>query len=157
MNKEYILAIDPGNEQSGYVIYRRDGAITAKGILPNDEILNLVRTSGEMVAVEMIASYGMAVGKSVFDTCRFIGRIEAVYEPNKVILAYRKDVKVHLCGTTRATDSNIRQAIMDRYYASGSEVVGTKAHPGPLYGIKSHMWAALAVALYVADTTEVPK
>jgi len=31
---------------------------------------------------------------------------------------------------------------------------GTKAKPGPTYGIKSHSWAALAVAVFAAQQKE---
>ncbi len=95
------------------------------------------------VAIEMIASYGMPVGKEVFETVLWIGRfIEAVH-PHPVALVYRKDVKMHLCGTTRAKDPNIRQALLDRF---GKEA--TK-------GIKKDMWAALGVAVTHLDAHPV--
>ena len=62
----------------------------------------------------------------------------------------RKDVKMHLCGNTRATDSNIRAAILSLYPATGggkTGQIGTKKQPGPLYGVSKDIWAALAVAL----------
>jgi hypothetical protein len=46
----------------------------------------------------------------------------------------------------RAKDANIRQALIDKIGPQG-----TKAQPGPTYGIKSHSWAALAVAVYAAQ------
>jgi hypothetical protein len=63
-----------------------------------------------------------------------------------VELIYRKDIKLFLCGTMRAKDANIRQALIDKIGPQG-----TKAQPGPTYGIKSHSWAALAVAVYAAQ------
>jgi hypothetical protein len=93
------------------------------------------------IAIEMIASYGMAVGADVFQTCVEIGRFVEVAEGN-VSLVFRRDVKMHLCGSARAKDANIRQAMLDRLGP-----VGTKKAPGPLYGVKSHIWAALAVAI----------
>ena len=47
----------------------------------------------------------------------------------------------------RAKDSNIRQALLDLYGGDKRKAIGIKAEPGPLYGIKSHMWAALGVAV----------
>jgi hypothetical protein len=62
-------------------------------------------------------------------------------------LVYRHQVKMHICGHPRAKDSNIRQALIDKLGP-----VGTKAAPGPLYGVKSHAWAAVAVAVTVQET-----
>jgi hypothetical protein len=93
------------------------------------------------IAIEMIASYGMAVGADVFQTCVEIGRFVEVAGEH-VSLVFRRDVKMHLCGSARAKDANIRQALLDRLGP-----VGTKKAPGPLYGVKSHIWAALAVAV----------
>ena len=68
---------------------------------------------------------------------------------------YRKDVKMHLCGSMRAKDTNIRQAIIDRYPASGGgkcPQIGTKKEPGPLYGVSKDIWSALAVAITYSET-----
>jgi hypothetical protein len=93
----------------------------------------------------MIASYGMAVGREVFETCVWIGRFaEIARQP--VQLVYRRDVKLHLCHSPRAKDANVRQALIDRLGPQG-----TKKNPGPTYGMKSHLWAALAVGVYAMD------
>jgi hypothetical protein len=63
-----------------------------------------------------------------------------------VELIFRKDIKLFLCGTMRAKDANIRQALIDKIGPQG-----TKKTPGPTYGIKSHTWAALAVAVFAAQ------
>jgi hypothetical protein len=75
------------------------------------------------MVIEMIASYGMPVGKEVFDTYVWIGRFaEASGMPTNYI--YRKDEKMNICHSMRAKDSNIRQALIDRF-----GVVGTKKNP----------------------------
>ena len=66
-------------------------------------------------------------------------------------LVYREDVKLHLCGSPRAKDANIRQALIDRW-GGKAEAVGTVKKPGPLYGVKSHAWSALAVAVTALET-----
>lgn len=142
-----ILAIDPGPTQSAYVVF--DGErIVGMGIDPNEELLACLHREQfevEQIAIEGIQSFGMAVGAEVFQTCIWIGRYwEAAQAP--VELVYRRDVKLTLCGNARAKDPNIRQAILDRY--GGKEAaIGRKATPGPLYGVTSHCWSALAVAL----------
>lgn len=144
-----ILAIDPGTKESGWVIYR-DGKVSDSGVDTNEDLLQVVshihRTGVPRLAIEMVASYGMAVGKEVFETVRWIGRMQqAWFEPEEVKLIYRKDVKLHLCGSPKAKDTNIRQALIDKF--GGPEAIGNKKNPGPLHGVKSHAWAALAVAV----------
>src|SRR5690606_4735562 len=78
--------------------------------------------------------------------------IQACQAPSTKV--YRKDVKLHLCGSPRAKDANIRQSLLDRFGPGKEKAVGTKQNPGPLYGVKSHMWAALAVAVYWWDAEE---
>jgi hypothetical protein len=147
------LAVDPGTTQSGWCIF--DGErVRESGVTMNEELLRMLpNMDAEWMAIEMVASYGMAVGKEVFETVRWIGRFQQVWpDPEAVRLVYRKDVKMHLCGTTKAKDANIRQAIIDLFPATGggrTPQIGTKAQPGPLYGVSSHVWPALGVALTV--------
>ena len=71
----------------------------------------------------MIASYGMPVGKEVFDTCVWIGRFIEAFDLEYEYV-YRKDEKMNLCHSMKAKDSNIRQALIDRFGE-----VGTKKKP----------------------------
>lgn len=148
-----ILAIDPGPEKSAYILWNGETWKDA-AIVPNEEIRGLMlREHFDLMAIEMIASYGMAVGKSVFETCVWIGRFTEIHATERDCtpeLVYRKDVKMHLCQSMRAKDANIRQALLDRFGGKDA-ALGKKANPGPLYGIKSHLWAALAIAIYVQD------
>jgi hypothetical protein len=152
-----ILAIDPGTTESGYV-YMDDGKVMASGVDTNERMLcriNLTPTPAigmiafDTLAIEMIASYGMAVGREVFETCVWIGRFQQAWwrDPEAVRLVYRRDVKLHLCGSPKAKDTNIRQALIDKLGPPG-----TKKQPGPTYGVKSHAWAALGVAVTAAET-----
>lgn len=157
-----LLAIDPGNIQSGYV-WLRDGKPLLFGIVANAEMLKGIDqffraepNNKKRVACEMIASYGMPVGFEVFDTCRMVGRIEERVSDGwsgRVQLVYRKDVKQHFCHNQRANDATIWQAILDRF-GGKAFAVGRKAQPGPLHGITSHCRAALAVGLYALDRPE---
>lgn len=149
----FILALDPGPKETGYVLmFLPDRKIAESGVMPNHQMRTYLQNEtfpSMKIAMEMIASYGMAVGAEVFETCLWIGRfMEATGYPENVRLVYRKDVKMHLCGTPRANDANIRQALIDRLGPKG-----TKKAPGPTYGVKSHAWAALAVAVTAAETS----
>lgn len=150
-----MLAIDPGTAESGYVIYDGKGVCEA-GVLPNEDMLIRVRQwPANRLALEMIASYGMAVGREVFETCVWIGRFQQAWrDPTAVEFIYRRDVKQHLCGTSKAKDANIRQALLDLFPRTGggkTPQIGTKAQPGPLYGVSSHAWPALAVAITATE------
>ena len=161
-----ILAIDPGNEYSAYVLLNDDMSLIEGAKVENKEMLNIFddyTTDANLekltdgiedmaeelhIAIEMIASYGMAVGKSVFDTCVFIGQLKQIAEQKgfKVTYIYRKDEKMTICNSMKAKDSNIRQALIDEYakfdFKNGK---GTKANPDTFYGFKADMWAAFAV------------
>lgn len=147
-----LLAIDPGTTHSGYVVIDADG-VQLSGVVENSELFELIAAHGSNIAIEMIASYGMAVGREVFETCLWIGRFIQAAGPDRVRLVYRKDVKMHLCGSPRAKDANIRQALIDRW-GGKAEAVGTVKKPGPLYGVKSHAWAALGVAVTAMETKQ---
>ena len=158
-----ILAIDPGNIQSGYVIVEHDGEevrhVLEVGKIENNVLLSLIAQklygNGYDVAIEMIAGMGMTVGQEVFDTCVWIGRFwqtvlwQTGYEPTRI---FRREEKLDLCGSLSAKDANIRQALVDRY-APGQPNFGkgTKKDPGFFYGFSADMWAAMAVATTYFD------
>ena len=145
-----ILAIDPGTERSAFVDLR-DGELFGHGILSNAEMLDLLHHEpswtdpAEVLAVEMIASYGMPVGAEVFTTVLWIGRFIERWSREHA-LVYRRDVKLHLCGSARAKDANIRQALLDRF---GGKAATRKG--GALRGVKADVWSALALAVTYSD------
>jgi hypothetical protein len=148
-----IIAIDPGTIKSGVVHLDSKLMSVYSSVCDNDDILEAIysqactNSSWSVVVVEMVACYGMPVGKETFETCVWIGRfLEAAEQTLHTSRLYRRDIKLHLCGTAKAKDANIWQVILDRY--GGKEAaIGNKKQPGPLYGVKSHARAALAVAL----------
>lgn len=143
-----ILAIDPGTKQSGWVLF--DGKnVLDSGVDDNHDLLRWVQAGqgAHMLAIEMIAGMGMTVGQTTFETVRWIGRFQQAWsDPEAVCLVYRREVKQHLCGNQRAKDKNIRQALLDLV---GEQ--GTKKAPGPTYGVASHAWSALAIAVTAAS------
>ena len=160
-----ILAIDPGNTLSAYALIGRERRPMHVLKLPNAELLTALRDkalgqAADHVAIEMVASYGMAVGAEVFDTCIWIGRFhEAITRRTgrEPALVKRHAIKVHHCHDSRAKDSNITQALVDRF-APGqpNRGKGTKAAPGWFHGFAADIWQAYALAVYVADTEVTP-
>jgi hypothetical protein len=148
-----ILAIDPGNVQSAYVILNTDEPeIILKGIIPNDECLNIFKAfdndfnhnyKPDVAVIEQVAGMGMVVGETVFETAVWSGRFWQMLDSLgfRVDRIKRNEIKNLLCGSSRAKDKNIRQRLIDIY---GEQ--GTKKNPGKTYGMKADMWAALAVA-----------
>lgn len=158
-----VLAIDPGPVESAYVVIDPDDCAPLDfGKVPNDKLRTLITTGSERVeadrvVVEMVASYGMAVGAEVFETCVWVGRFcEAVrgnwYPWSEPELVKRLAVKLHHCHDSKAKDANITQALVDRF-APGqpNHGKGTKAEPGFFHGFHRDIWQAYALAVYVAD------
>ena len=143
----FILAIDPGPIESAYVTW--DGKrVGIKGKQDNAAVLSLVQHCyHDRLVVEMVACYGMAVGKDVFETAYWIGRFcQAAKKPYDRV--YRKDVKMHLCHSMRAKDSNITKALVDRFTPMAkNHGKGTKKAPGFFYGFKRDIWQAFALAV----------
>ena len=155
-----VIAIDPGTTQSAYVIMKQDKSLDEFGILQNDDVLEMLAHEDQNnfndseCVIEMVASYGMPVGQSVFETCVWIGRFMGQLEIIPVSRIYRKEITLNLCNSRAARDGNVRRAILDRYPPTGggkTPQIGTKKHPGPLYGVSKDVWAALGVALTYYD------
>jgi len=136
-----IIGVDPGNKETAIVVLD-NGRIIGHYYHPNETCLQIIKGWANAdchIYCEMIASYGMAVGKSVFETCLFIGKILQVAPQTKLIT--RNVVKNAICHSSKAKDANIRQALIDIYGE-----VGTKKNPGGTFGMSGDKWAALAVA-----------
>lgn len=150
MPTKLIIAIDPGPAQSAGLVFA--------GQCPGDRVigwnaevvawLKSLRHADATLFVEFPQCMGMAAGEELFKTAYWAGRFGEAWGTRHELVK-RIDVKLHLCGTARAKDPNVRQALLDRF--GGKAAAGTKAEPGPLYGIKSHLWAALAVAVWAWD------
>lgn len=157
MRNKTILAIDAGNVQSGYVIM---DALTYKpleyGKTINGEILDIIarKPHVDVVVLEMVAHYGtgMPAGATVFDTCVWIGRFTqaAVQCGIHVERIYRREEKIAICGSMKAKDANIRQALIDRF-ASTPNGKGTKKNPDFFYGFAADAWQAYACGVAWID------
>jgi hypothetical protein len=159
MRRKMILAIDPGNIESAYVVLDNNLKPIDFAKMDNEDVMECI-CSGDFgkcdnVAIEMVASYGMSVGKTVFDTCVWIGKFsEAIYidmgiKPKYI---YRKDEKMNLCYSMKAKDSNIIQALIDRFAPNTpNRGKGNKASKGWFYGFKKDIWQAYAVGVTYYD------
>ena len=177
-----IFAIDPGPVESGWCIWdtaephllwknrewKQKKKIFGKpaiaelgeppfGKIDNRTLVGIIQLKAPQVqawAIESVASYGMRVGKEVFDTCKWVGRFEVFihhcqtqtfpsWEPLQwPLLMPRTDVKMYLTGRATTKDSDIRASLIERF---GSQ--GKKDTPGVLYGISKDSWSAVALAV----------
>ena len=151
-----ILAIDPGPLESGWLLCdTAPFTILECGVMPNGDLLSGLlglRFPGcNRIVIEQVESFGMAVGASVFGTVFWSGRFAQAAVGRGIAFDRlgRKAVKLHLCGTYRAKDANIRQSLIDRF--GGEVAIGRKVTPGPLYLVRSHAWPALALAVTWSD------
>lgn len=160
-----LLAIDPGNTESGWVVIDTETRRPLEfGKTGNHALLTQLWHSAaehhDHTVIEMVASYGMAVGAEVFETCVWIGRFaeaaDSIYDrPRPAELIKRQPVKLHHCHSPKANDSNVRQALVDRFaHGQPNHGKGTKAEPGWFYGFRADVWQAYALAVYAADTLE---
>jgi len=172
---KYIFAIDPGPEKSAMVLIETETKkVVSCGYDSNSDMLfyldNAIpeygKTGNVAFYIEMVACYGMPVGREVFETCVWIGQfarcvsraLDRVVWPGCCV--YRREVKLYLCNSMRAKDNNVRKALIDCYPKTGKtskgepSAIGTQKHPGPLYGIKGDIWSALAVAVTAAERME---
>jgi hypothetical protein len=148
-----VLSIDPGPEKSAAIEWNGEQILFAE-ILPNNDILEMFKGSARLICfadvlvIEEIVSYGMPVGKDVFNTVFWSGRFaQASLAPFH--LMPRREVKIHLCGSMKAKDGNIRQAMIDRFGP-----VPTKKLSPPAYGghkISKDLWSAWALSVTFYD------
>lgn len=197
-----VFAVDPGKISAWVLMSPTE--IHVKGRCSQVEILDLAREIArgnlsfrgvgiEHIVIENIGHYGtgMPAGRDVFDTCRLIGRMEEIFERkmessapslNQALthLIKRQSIKTHLCGRSTAKDSNVRQAVIDRFGGNAKAIGGKRCpnckgkgwkgsgrpiclpcdgcgwetKPGPLHGIASHEWSALAAGLYFIEQSQ---
>ena len=149
-----ILAIDSGNEESAYVLMDSETYKPIEfGKVGNPLMLiKMNELKYDKLILEMIASYGMPVGASVFETCVWIGRFIQNRKCPDFEYIYRKEEKMNLCNSMKAKDSNIRQALIDRFaqfdFKNGK---GTKGNKDFFYGFSKDVWSAFAVGVTYLD------
>ena len=147
-----VLAIDPGTTKSAFILWD-GGRVHNLGIIENTALLHLF-SSGDLMpydfaAIERMANMGQRVGEEVMATVWWSGRFyEALSRKTEVIRPYRTSIKKYL-GCGRGKDKHVRAALIDKH-----GVVGTTKNKGRLFGISSHLWAALAVADFALETQQ---
>lgn len=161
-----ILAIDPGNEESAFVIWdtERKRCIN-KGKIKNIDMLDIISNSNYKEAcIEMISSYGMPIGQTTIDSCVWIGIFKNEIENTgkKAYLIFRQSVKMHHCHSLNGiNDSSVNMVLKQKYGEDNTikkpnlvfwneeveENMGTKYMNGDI-------WSALSIATYWSEKKE---
>jgi len=156
-----IWGIDTGTEKSGVVLW---GPVTGKialASIDDNAALEkvLLRQAGlnfeDHIAIERITAQGRQwVGNETMQAIEWQARFERAAQQAglTVRMIPRHEVRAHLGND----DSAIRATLIARW-GGEAKAIGTKAAPGPLYGVKSHCWQALAVAVTYYDKLELEK
>ena len=140
-----ICGIDPGTETSGVCVWdtKKQTISVSDPNRINGCIIDYIDI--DIFVIEDITCYGMPVGKEVFETCKFIGRLQERLD-NPIVIAKRY-IQLHFCNTTRSKDANIKRVLLDRFGEKG-----TKKKKGITYGLKDHAWSAFALCIWYEDT-----
>ena len=143
-----VLGIDPGPKQSAKVLWDGERLYEHSAEILANEDVRLDYSQEVIVAVEHLQCFGMGVGREVFETAYWIGEYRRACKLANLtfIPVTRGEVKMHHCHSMRATDSNIRYALIDRFGAPG-----TKKAQGVTYGLKKDLWSAFAIATMTFD------
>lgn len=166
MSKEILLAIDPGDVESAFCFmdmetYEPLYFAKEKNEDAMEHMVSYVVGSDTAnsnvthVAIEMLSSYGMSVGKTVLFTAAWVGRFYqclSEYVPYMHYI-YRQDEKLCICGQMRAKDSNVRQALIDRFakfdFKQGK---GSIKNHDWFWGFKADIWQSYAVGVTFIDS-----
>lgn len=124
-----VLSIDPGTTKSGWV-FIQDGVPLKWGWQDNEIIRILARNDGrfepDVVAIEYMKPRGMPTSADEMTTMYELGRMVADMDRDQIAKVWRTDVKINLCGRVTANDSNIRQALIDRFGGQAVAIGGKK-------------------------------
>jgi len=152
-----ILGLDPGPETSGVVLVTNEYPPRIRYACAELEIKHIkLPNNTAYTVIEWLSSYGTIVGENTFRTALVAGQIKERSEAMGIAayLIKRPEASHILTGQRGAKDKHTKAAIREIYqdagmaYGGGADPTkGTKKYPGPLYGISSHAWDALAVII----------
>jgi hypothetical protein len=142
-----IIGIDPGSEETAYAVIDENYNVIEADKLNNEIVLQFDLSTYDAVVIESIQSYGMAVGRTVFETCYMIGMLiqRATDDGSEPVLYPRPEYAKAIAGVNKVNDSILRQALLLRF---GGDKKGE-----PMNKLKgnSDKRSAFAVAAYHLD------
>lgn len=161
MKEERILAIDPSYKGSTYILTEGIKPVEFEIVADNNHLLAYLdenQTRFDKVLIESMSSYGQIVGRDVFDTLVWIGRIQqkAIDLRYDTIIYYRKAIVTWHCGIARGGDTGVRKSLIGKYathdFKSGK---GTKNNRDFFYGFHADIWQAFAITAYYYEMSQI--
>ncbi len=150
-----ILAIDPGDKDSGYCYWDRDNEIAHDhGKVSNEKLLDMLKTCSDTVGIERVRSYGQQVGNETLDTCEVIGAFENEAKRHAGVQVFkipRPDILKHFGIEKKGSDKWLKEWLYDHYPKVFPGAKRNKTGSLTLPGWSDHDLAALAVAVYCGE------
>lgn len=120
-----VLALDPGNTQTGWVSVEPDESemghmqVSGFGNADNTAIrheMHRLRAyhKSMLMLIEVPKPRGQPTASEEMETLIEIGRFLQMWS-GPYSYVFRQPTKIHICGTSKATDANVRQALVDRF------------------------------------------
>lgn len=140
-----IATIDTGSYNSAILIAELPTAsnyisasinVVHKSISSNVDLLAILnKYKPQKIVAEHFKSFGMPVGDSVISSCYAVGLViyHAIANTNSIYLLPRKTIANNICHSVKASDANIRKALLDVYPDAAKQ------------GFKKDLWSALAI------------
>ncbi|MCH1571954.1 MAG: hypothetical protein L7S64_11470 [Longimicrobiales bacterium] len=162
-----LVGIDPGPRTSGLVIYDLHGVRDGDGrVRFSDKAASWqtverelrylsasIRAGEVLVCCERVAPG--RTGWSLVQTSEVIGRVLQLVDdigrearlarPARLLTRREVLMALRVSGRGAERDKLVRHCLMEMHGGDRTQSIGVKADPGPLYGMASHAWAALAV------------
>lgn len=149
-----ILAIDPGPEKSSAVVWDAEAERVVEGGDQEENAGIVVRLRNRppagcgVLVIERPVIMGKNATAALLETSRWAGVFEGSWPGIVDRITYHR-VRSHLTRCVNANEATVKQSLISRFSPSGfgPQGKGTKANPGPFYGVTGHMWSAVAVAV----------
>lgn len=161
-----VLGLDPGSSASALVVWDADRLrVRQKWKLPNADLARLLvsfeiedaigRDADTTLVIESTSAYTVPGGRQgrfmpqqLLETVEWSGYFRRCWHQvgGTVERLDRRKVKLHLLGRASGTDAHVRAALLELVGPQG-----TKKAPGPTFGMRADLWAALAVAYVWQD------
>lgn len=153
-----FIGIDPGTTHSGYAVVDENYNIVKSDKVINEgenSIISLLTDakSTDIILIESIQSYGMSVGREIFETCFWIGEFRRFAKDRGMgyYLYPRPEYTRAVCGVGKVNDSVLWQSLKLRF---GGDRKGEPMH---LLKGDSDKRSAFALCAYHLDKLSFQK